>query len=312
MVPVQAPKILAVCFAIMGVLMVVWGVIWSGDDLYDAAGPWLVISGAIMIAVAIGLGFLARRLSGAKGARDALVSTGIPAEATVLSIRETGISFRSGTEVLVGFELEVRMAGRPPYNAALEQGVPRIMLGGVLPGSVVVVRVDPADPLNVAIDFSVAPRPAGGVVAGGMPAAGVPGMPTPGVPGMPAAPMAAAGAAGVPQSPVPGMPPVGSVRTAKELLASGRRGTATVVSAQDMGMTVAQTGKQPEDPSWLDDRIFMFVLQVSVDGQPPYTAQIGHRVPDAWLPRIAPGLTLPVAVDPVTPALAVAIDWGGL
>jgi hypothetical protein len=349
MVPVRAPKILAVCFVLLGIVFVIWGISWAQSDLYDAAGIPLIFTGVVFIVVAVAMMFLGRRLSGAKSSNDPLTRTGIPGHGTVLAIRETGISFRSGREVLVGIDLMVQLPGQAPYNVSIEQGVPRIVLGGVLPGSIVVVRVDPADPANVAIDFSAAPRPGTGPVATGgvpgtpMPPAPMPGAPaagpmvggaiggavtgavvgamgTMGAPGAPAAPgvpppggpgQVPPGVGGMPQSPVPGMPPVAAVKTAKELLATGRRGTARVLSAQDMGMTVAQTGKQPEDPSWLDDRIFLLVLEVHVDGQPPYTAQVGHRVPDGWLAQLQPGLQVPVAVDPVTPTSAVAIDWGG-
>lgn len=274
---VQAPKILAVLFVVMGLGFIALGVVWMGDDTLAGAGAAMLGTGVVFLVVAGGMVLFAQRLGGAKRANDQLTQTGVPGEATILGIRETGISFRSGLEVLVGFQLEVRVAGQQPYNVSLEQGVPRIVLGGVLPGSVVSVRVDPADPQQVAIDFSAAPRAATSAV------------PT-----------------------APGMPPVGAVKTASQLLASGIRGQATVVSAQDMGMTVAQTGKQPERPEWLDDRIFLFTLEVHLDGQAPYTAQVGQRVPDAWLNRIQPGTVLGVAVDPATPAISVAIDWGGL
>jgi hypothetical protein len=301
---VQAPKILAALFVVLGVGFIAWGLAWRGDDLLATAGTIMIGTGVVFFAVAGLMMLLSQRLRGAKRARNELTSTGIPGEATILSIRETGISFRSGLEVLVGFELEVRVPGRSPYNVALEQGVPRLLLGGVLPGSVVSVRVDPAGPNEVAIDFSAAPRP------GGMPSVGVPG--GPGVPGVPGVPVAGVpGATGAPLAGPPGTPPIGAVKTASELLASGVRGQATVVAAQDLGMTVAQTGRQPERPEWLDDRIFLFTLEVHLDGQAPYTAQVGHRVPDDMAAQIRPGMTLPVAVDPATPALSVAIDWGG-
>jgi hypothetical protein len=279
---VQAPKLLAVLFAVLGVGFIVWGFAWRGNDLLESTGTIMIGTGIVFFGVAGAMVLLAQRLSGAKRARDDLTHTGIPGEATVLSIRETGISFRSGLEVLVAFELEVRVPGRPSYTVALEQGVPRLLVGGVLPGSVVSVRVDQANPHEVAIDFTAAPR------AGGIP-----------------------GPSGAPLAGPPGTPPIASVKTASELLATGVRGQATVVSAQDLGMTVAQTGRQPERPEWLDDRIYLFTLEVQLDGQAPYTAQVGHRVPDDMVNQIRPGLTVPVAVDPATPAMSVAIDWGG-
>src|SRR5262245_15030075 len=216
----------------MGIGFLALGFAWLGSDLLAGAGVFMIVTGIVFLGVAGAMLLLGQRLSGARRAQDPLVQTGIPGDATVLSIRETGISFRSGLETLVGFQLEVRVPGRPPYNVALEQGVPRILLGGVVPGSVVSVRVDPVDPQKVAIDFSAAPRPG---IAGSMPAG------------------------------PPGTPPVGAVKSASDLLATGVRGQATVVSAQDMGMTVAQTGRPPDRPEWADDRVYLFTLEVHLD-----------------------------------------------
>jgi hypothetical protein len=280
----NAPKWLAGLFAVLGVVFLGVGAAWMGNDLLRFGGLGLLMTGIVFLVVAVGMVALSGRLGQAKGARHALTRTGVRGQATVLGMRDTGISFRSGTEILVAFDLQVQLPGGTPYNVSMEQAVPRMLFGGVLPGSVLAVAVDPADPQEVAVDFSVAPRP-----AGTMPVVSAPG--TGAVPG--------------------GAPPIGAVKSASDLLATGTRARATIVSAQDLGMTVAQTGKQPERPEWLDDRLYVFVLDIAVDGQPPFQAQFGHRVPDSRLHSLQPGTALTVAVDPANPTQSVAIDWGG-
>jgi hypothetical protein len=274
----NAPKWLAGLFAVLGVVFLGLGAGWMASDTLRAGGAGLLVTGVVFLVITALMLTLGRRLSGAKRSDHPMAQSGVRGEATVLGMRDTGIAFRSGREVLVGFDLQVRLPGRAPYNASTEQAVPRMVFGGVLPGSVVQVGVDPADPSNVAIDFSVAPR-----------AAGVPG-----------------GASGV-----AGAPAIGAVKSASDLLATGARGWGTIVTAQDLGMTVADTGRQPERPEWADDRLFVFVMQISLDGQPPLQAQFGHRVPDTMLAQVQPGTVLPVAVDPASPDRSVAIDWGG-
>lgn len=47
---------------------------------------------------------------------------------------------------------------------------------------------------------------------------------------------------------------------------------------QPMG-TPRTLGITPSDPAYLDDPVYMFVLQVELQDQQPFQAQVGHRVP---------------------------------
>jgi hypothetical protein len=49
---------------------------------------------------------------------------------------------------------------------------------------------------------------------------------------------------------------------------------------------------------------------VQLDGQQPFQAQMGHRVPRHLEATLQQGMTLKVAVDPANPTQSVAIDWG--
>jgi hypothetical protein len=269
---------------------------------------------------------------------------GLPGQATVLGMQETGVTmtgFGAGPEAaMLGFELLVQLPGRDPYQVSIKQQVPRMLLGAVLPGSVVSVAADPNDLSKVRIDFTTAPRPAamggvGGVipgVAGGMPGAAPgyvapmaqPGMAQPGMPqpGMPQPEMPQPGMA-QPGMAQPGMAQPGMARpgmaqpqtvitgtgSAADLLATGQRGTASVTMYQPLG-TPRSLGVTPSNPAYLDDPVYMFVLTVQLPGQQPFQAQMGHRVPPQLESTLRQGMTLNVAIDPANPTQSVAIDWG--
>lgn len=64
------------------------------------------------------------------------------------------------SDPVLAFDLEVRPPDREPYSVSLQQRVPHVYEGAVIPGAGVSVRVDGADPNRVAIDFSQPPVPA--------------------------------------------------------------------------------------------------------------------------------------------------------
>ncbi|GAT67404.1 lipoprotein [Planomonospora sphaerica] len=90
----------------------------------------------------------------ARGNGD-LLAAGVPATAVVLSMRDTGMTLND--QPMVGFELEVRPTGAAPYRVAHRETLPRLLVGAVLPGSVLSVRIDPADPRRLAVDWNRAP-----------------------------------------------------------------------------------------------------------------------------------------------------------
>lgn len=90
----------------------------------------------------------------AAGNRD-LLRTGLPATALVQDLSDTGMTVND--RPMVRFDLEVRRPGAPPYLVRHRETVPRLIVGGVFPGSVLAVRVDPADPARLTIDWDIPP-----------------------------------------------------------------------------------------------------------------------------------------------------------
>lgn len=133
------------------------------DLSWLTASPWpLIAAAAGVTAVLIAAAWLMERR--AQERYEALSATGEPAEATVLSTRDTG--WRTNGRRHIGFELEVRRAGAPPYRAEARLMLPyRSRSIPYPPGSVVQVRVDRDRPERVAIPGAT-PALGGGVAEG--------------------------------------------------------------------------------------------------------------------------------------------------
>ncbi|BCS30945.1 hypothetical protein TBR22_A01460 [Luteitalea sp. TBR-22] len=88
------------------------------------------------------------KLSG-EGEAKRIRRVGTSAEALVLGIEDTGVTLNDNP--VVAFHLEVRPAGRAPYEARTRGVVGRLDVPRIQPGAVVPVAVDPADPQRVAL-----------------------------------------------------------------------------------------------------------------------------------------------------------------
>jgi hypothetical protein len=198
------------------------------------------------------------------------------------------------------------IGGGAPYEVEVKALVPRIFIPMIVPGARIGVFLDPTDPKKVAIDFSrIGGRAGSGGLAGGLagaiPAGGF-GMSFD-ASGQPAAADLAALASGVRSGMV-----ASQSSSADRLLATGTHGTAVITTAQPLGKKVREVNPHA-DPSRLDDPIWLFTLEVNLAGQAPFPAVFGHRVPQAKVAQIAPGVTLAVAVNEADKNGEVAIDW---
>ncbi|WP_229404513.1 MULTISPECIES: hypothetical protein [Micromonospora] len=78
-----------------------------------------------------------------------LATTGTPATATIVGLRQTGGYVNHAP--LVEIRLMVTPADRPPFPATHTGLVPPVYLGQLRPGGTVAVRYSPADPNSVAV-----------------------------------------------------------------------------------------------------------------------------------------------------------------
>lgn len=105
----------------------------------------LVVTFAIIFVV------FRRVLSGIKQ-QNQLLDTGVPAEATILSLEDTGVQLSNNPQVRL--MLEVRPTDRPSYQTETKCFVSFLKLAQLQPGSNVQVRVDPVDPNRVAVQLA--------------------------------------------------------------------------------------------------------------------------------------------------------------
>ncbi|MET8001008.1 hypothetical protein [Nonomuraea glycinis] len=106
----------------------------------------LITGGTALILAGVGLPFLIR-------SRDArrLLATGLPAQAVVETMSDTGLTVNG--RPVVTFDLTVSVPGTPPYPLSHRQSLPRIPPDRVAPGAVLPVRVDPARHDRLRIDW---------------------------------------------------------------------------------------------------------------------------------------------------------------
>lgn len=102
-----------------------------------------------LLALLAGCGMI-DRMSGVSNAKD-LQATGVAAPAEILRIWDTGITVNK--DPVIGMDVLVRPADRPPYEAKIEKSlISRLDVPQFQPGQVIQVRFDPKEPGRVAID----------------------------------------------------------------------------------------------------------------------------------------------------------------
>lgn len=262
-------------FTLVGGSIAIIGGIVTAIGIF--AGPGALIPGISLLPFGIIFFTVGRRVGKWMGASPDVMQHGVEGTATVTRMWETGVTVNE--QPVLGYELEVDIAGEAPFTAETQQLTPRMLTGAVLPGSRVGVRWS-REKGDVAIDFSQVPEPPGG--------------------SMPQVPDLAAAVAAIPSE---------RRGSADALLQSGRRATARITSTQDVGKTLGELGLAERTSEKWDDALMLFGLDVKVPGRSPYSMQVMHFVPDDLVGRVGPGLEVPVAVSRDDPEHDVAIDW---
>lgn len=248
-----------------------------GSTLWIIAGSF-VVSAVIAVVVLRSVGVL--------GPRKKVLSNGTPGTATILGVTPTGTVVNE-INYVCRLQLRVRIPGQPEFDVETKETVPITAMGMLTVGSVVSVRVDPADRTKTFVDFRAGVQP-----AGMMPAM--------------APPSAAAVAAAVADPSVAAGVPSGS---AADLLARGQRATGVLKSFADTGQTPRSLGR-PAQPGGEDDPIFVLTVDLYfASGSAPIEGMVMHRVPRNMVPYLRIGMNLACAVDPGNPSRSFAVDW---
>ncbi len=169
----------------------------------------MIGTGSILFAIVMTVGafFVVYRvissLSRGEKERQRLLQSGVQAQARILNVQMGSMTVTTGVNRQLQLQLavEVHRPGAAPYQAQFATMVSELQIPQVQPGAWMGVRVDPANPQNMAIE------------ALGIPPPGTPGAPPYGAPpGMPGAnPYAAPVGIGAPAAGM-GMAPMGGFR----------------------------------------------------------------------------------------------------
>ena len=274
----------------------------------------------------VGIGLIAwgARWRGREQEAARIRATGYEGRATITGLTQTGMWINNNP--VVSFDLFVEVPGRAAYPVTLRETVPQILLGRLTSGVPLPVKVDPADPMKVVVDWSLAPPVVPPVVMAPMmgvpypaPTYGQPGMPMPypapppqHAPHVPAPPIEAVTPAPEPtqeaererDDELGGRFQSGdeiAAQAARQLAASrlraiGRRAVATVVDVADTG--ASENG----------ERVVRLTLNVRPQHGEPYRVTHETPVPAAELAGLTEGTPLPVRVDP-TDQTQLVMDW---
>ncbi|MBX7082784.1 MAG: DUF3592 domain-containing protein [Nannocystaceae bacterium] len=109
--------------------------------------PWYFVP-MMVLGLAIPIVVLTRLLRGS-AERSRILSRGLPGQASIVNIWETGVRVNDSPQV--GFQLHVYPQGGQPYAAQTTMIVSQLAIPRIQPGSTVQVMIDPADPSKVAI-----------------------------------------------------------------------------------------------------------------------------------------------------------------
>jgi hypothetical protein len=298
----------------------------------------MLVTGAILGFVGVGLIASATAIRGRAQRTERIEMTGIPGQATITGLTQTGMFLNENPQVEM--DLMVQVPGRSPYPAIRKEFVPLILLPRLATGAVLPVHVDPTDASAVVVDWDSLPAVGAAVPPGpsamwpgqtppiGQPGgAATPGWETAFAPVAGAAAAAAAAGAGGPQA------PPGSPGQQDETLQQVQR------ALQSAGVQAAQPYAVPEQGAYTveqlreylrtygvdatarvdmvqdtgqdvgDEHLVVMQTTITVPGQPPRQTQpTAALVPKDKVSKLVLGTVLPCKVAPNNLA-AVTILW---
>jgi hypothetical protein len=266
-------------------LLVAVGLAVAGVAFPDARAG-LFLTAGILGVLSAGLLFVGMRSRSHAAQAARIIASGVAGSATITGLTQTGMFLNENPQVEM--DLMVQVPGKAPYGVKRKQFVPLILLGRLSSGAPLAVKVDPADPNNVVIDWD-APAPEA-ATQGWWGASAVPAASGTGGGETLQQVQTAVGALGFPAERVFSEAAQGgyTVEQLREhLRVNGLQGTATIEELHDSGQDVG------------DDHLFTMQTTVNVPGHPPHRgAPSAALVPKSKVSSIRVGVTLPVRVAP--------------
>lgn len=252
------------------VLAGVFLVIGLSNDLLRGG---FLLTAAFLGLTGVGLFLWGRRW--ARGYKDAqrLRTSGVPGEATIQGMRQTGVYLNEQPQIELNLQVQTQMHG--PYQVTVREYVPLMLLGTLSSGRPLPVKVDPADPQKLVIEWE-------GAMSGGMPGMGMGA-------GMPVIPPSRADTTQY--------DPEARKAEKERLLATGVAGRATVTSARATG-EVDSEGRP----------VYDLMLTIEIPGQQPMQGPARTGIPPDRVSQLEAGDTVAIKSDPANPT-AMTIDW---
>ena len=106
----------------------------------------------LSLAVTIGITVFAIRFIRKKVGPDrSILQNGIPAQARILSVQQTGVMVNNQPQII--FNLDVRHPGSSPYQAQTKAVIPMVNIPQLQPGTDVPVKIHPTDPTKIVLDI---------------------------------------------------------------------------------------------------------------------------------------------------------------
>jgi hypothetical protein len=236
-----------------------------------------VLTAVILGGVAILLLVWGRKWQKGYGEAQRIKAQGVPGQATIMSMRQTGVYVNEQPQIELQLQVHDEMYGS--RQITMKEYVPLMLLGALSTGRPLPVKVDPANPSNVVIEWESA-------MSGSMPMGGAPG-----------AGQFAMGQMQPMPTPPPPLPRAEADREKKRILADGIPGTARILASSPTGQ--------------MDDQgrpIHQMTLQIEIQGRQPVMGPALAGVPAERADQLEVGESVPVKADPNNPS-SIAIDW---
>jgi hypothetical protein len=149
-------RTMQILFSVLGALMAVGGVVMI-FTVDAGSGIGMILTGGIMAGTAwfmlpkfMGMVGGASSMVNALAAKEQLAMTGIPTTAQVLGMQMTGTMVNMNPQVMATLQVN---GPQGPYQVQTTAIVPQMNIPQFQPGRVVNVRVNPQNPMDVAVVF---------------------------------------------------------------------------------------------------------------------------------------------------------------
>jgi hypothetical protein len=114
----------------------------------------LAICGGTLLSLALTIGitvFALRFIRKTVGQNRGVLQDGIPAQARIVNVRQTGVMLNNQPQI--AFDLEVQPPGGTPYPVQAKAIIPLINIPQFQPGAEIPVKIHPTDPTQIALDI---------------------------------------------------------------------------------------------------------------------------------------------------------------